>query len=322
MLSRRSFLVSVTAATAAAALAACGDADPAPAGNAAPAGGDGFPRDVDHELGTTEVQAAPQRVVCATDGGELCSLLALGVTPVGFGQRNDPLRPWVRDLAAGVDTYPLDAETDFERLAVWQPDLLLVQEGFATEDTYPDYTALAPTIATSFIDWRANLRQVGDAVGRPEEAAALEQQKDDAVAALAAALPAGARGLRVNAMATFGDGTVYVLNADSPAGKIAEALGLAPLPPADTAGEAVNLVSTELLSVVDGDLLLRLHFGADDDGTDQLATTGVYQALGVVQAGAVVDLTEDESQQLYFDSVLTVEPNAELLSRLATDTAG
>lgn len=318
MLSRRSFLLSAAAASAAAALSACGE-DSAPSADAASGTGDGsYPRTVEHELGSTEIPSAPQRVVCATDGGELCSLLALGVTPVGFGQRNDPLRPWVRDLAGGVESYPLDSETNFEQLATWRPDLLLVQEGFATDDTLPQYAAMAPTVATSFIDWRANLRQVGAAVGRDQEATDLEAEKDDAVAELAAALPDAARGLQVRALAAFSDGTVYVLNADSPAGKIATALGLGDMPPADTDGEAVNEVSEELLSLVDGDLLLLLHFSPDDDGATDLATKGVFQNLEVVKAGNVVDLTEDESHQLYFDSVLTVVPNAEVLSRVAT----
>ena len=36
-------------------------------------------------------------------------------------------------------------------------------------------------------------------------------------------------------------------------------------------------------------------------------------------AGKVVDLTKDDSASLYFDSVLTVEPNVVLLERLIVD---
>jgi hypothetical protein len=35
----------------------------------------------------------------------------------------------------------------------------------------------------------------------------------------------------------------------------------------------------------------------------------------------VVDLSQDESDSLYFDSVLTVEPNVALLERLVTGAA-
>lgn len=68
---------------------------------------------------------------------------------------------------------------------------------------------------------------------------------------------------------------------------------------------------------VDGDLLVLLHFG-EGDGAPDLRKKAVFTGLDVVKAGKVVDLTEDESQQLYFDSVLTVEPNAALLERLVT----
>jgi hypothetical protein len=45
----------------------------------------------------------------------------------------------------------------------------------------------------------------------------------------------------------------------------------------------------------------------------------VYQDLAVVKAGNVVDLTKDESDAIYFDSVLTIEPNLALLERLVTE---
>jgi len=60
-----------------------------------------------------------------------------------------------------------------------------------------------------------------------------------------------------------------------------------------------------------------LHFG-EGDGLPALREKAVFTGLDAVQAGRVVDLTEDESQQIYFDSVLTVQPNAELLERLVT----
>lgn len=298
VLDRRTLLVSAAALLAG---AACGGTGSAPATAAT--------RIVRHELGEAAVPAAPQRVVCGTDGGELCSLLALGGRPVGFGQRNDPLRPWVAPLATGIETYDLSAgETDFERLAAWRPDLLLVQEGFATPDTLPTFSAIAPTVATSFIDWRANLRQVGDATGAADRAARLERTTDEAVDGVRAGLGA-ARGLQVHATGTVGDGTAYLLNDDSPLGKIARALDLAPLPPATTPGEAVNEVSLEQLDVLDGDLLLLLDLGGPD-----LRQQEVFTRLPVVRDGRTAALTAAESDQLYFDSVLTVVPNAELLA--------
>ena len=318
MLDRRRFLLSSAGLAALGALTACGAGEQATPAAATPPTDAAYPRAVPHELGSTDLAARPQRVVCGTDGGELCSLLALGVRPVGFGQRNDPLRPWVRDLAAGIDSYDLSGgESSFERLAAWAPDLLLVQKGFATEETLPRFARIAPTVATSFVDWRDNLRQVARAVGQDERATTLEREKDAVVAEAAGRLTV-AKGKRLRALAAFSDGSVYALNGSSPLGKIAAALGLAPLPPARTAGEAVDQLSLEQLAQADGDLLLLLRFGGDGDGTDALKQRAVFQQLRAVRAGKVVEVGEDDANALYFDSVLTVEPNTRYLERVVS----
>lgn len=333
-LTRRSVLRSGVAipglAVLATALTACGDSSTTSTsatdtGGTASADKAAFPRTVEHELGSTKVAAVPQRVVCGTDGGELCSLLALGVTPVGFGQRNDPLTPWLGDLADGIDTYDLSSgETSYEALAAWAPDLILVQNGFATTDTMPRFTDIAPTVATSFIDWRDNLRQVASAVGLDDKADALEEEKDAAVAAIADRLDADlgdrVRGLRLRAISTFSDGSVYVFNADSPLGKTCEDLGLDPLPASRTEGEALDQISLEELDSVDGDILLLMTFDPDDNGNAQLAENGLYQRLEAVRSGSVVEVLGLDADQLYFDSVLTVEPNAAMVDEIVRRT--
>lgn len=313
--SRRGFLLG---AVGVAALGACGQREEQPGVGSAsgPSGAPevAFPRTVKHELGETTITAPPERVVAATDGGELCSLLALGVRPVGFGQRNKPLRPWLGDKAAGIETYDLSGgETSFERLAAWRPDLLLVQNGFATADNLSKFSAVAPTVATSFVDWRANLRQVGEAVGRAADAVRLEKAADDEVAAAKERF-AKVAGLKVRAVTAFDDGSVYLLNDHSPLGKLAPALGLAPFPAQRTKGEAVDTVSLEQLDLLDGDVLLVQHFGKGD-GTPALKQRDVFKRLPVVTKGKLVDLSEDESHASYFDSVLTISLNVAMLEK-------
>jgi iron complex transport system substrate-binding protein len=321
VLDRRRFLLSAAGLAVAAALPGCSsEGDSVAQDGATPAAGQGFPRTVRHGLGSTRLEARPERVVCGTDGGELCSLLALGVQPVGYGKRNDPPRPWLRGLVDGLDSYDLSSgETQYERLVAWRPDLLLVQEGFATEETMPRFTEVAPTVATSFIDWRENLRQVSEALGLEERAAELRAEKEAYVAEAASRLPAGARGKRVRALAAFNDGTVFQLNDASPLGKLAPALGLAPLPPSRTPGEAIDEVSLERLGEADGDLLLLLDFGNEATDLEQLTSRGVFQQLASAQAGRVVTAAPDDANALYFDAVLTVEPNTDYLERVVAD---
>nr|WP_281373089.1 ABC transporter substrate-binding protein [Kineococcus aurantiacus] len=222
-------------------------------------------------------------------------------------------------MARGVPSYPLAEETNFEQLAGWAPDLVLVQRGFADTGNLATYSAVAPTVVTSFIDWRTNLEQVGRAVGREQEAAERTVATDAAVAETAAALTARARALTVRTVAAFDDGSLYVLNDQSPAGRVAAAMGLPGLPAATTDGEAVEVLSAEQLVQLESDLLVLLDFGAGRAATDALRAREAFQQLEVVRAGHVVELDEEQSNQLYFDSVLTVEPNAALLARLVTD---
>jgi iron complex transport system substrate-binding protein len=281
---------------------------------AAAEGTDAFPRVVKHELGETKIPTKPERVVAVTDGGELASLLALGVEPVGFGQRNDPLTPWIK--AAGGDkleSYDLaGTEVSFERIAAWKPDLILVQAGFATKENLAQYSALAPTVVTSFIDWKDNLRQVSEATGTTERAAELIAENDAAVEDAAKAL-AGSKGLKVQAVTVFEGPEIYRLNDASPLGKLAPSLGLAPFPAAGAEGEAVDTVSLEKLTEIDADVLLVQTFDEGDAPYQALKEQEIWKRIPAVKAGKVIELTPDESQASYFDSVLTVPLNLQML---------
>ncbi|MEM9565368.1 MAG: hypothetical protein AAGA93_22285, partial [Actinomycetota bacterium] len=83
------------------------------------AAGGAYPVTIEHDLGTTTVPAAPERVVAMTDQGELAALLALDVRPIAYGQR---IPGEVDYLAAegaydpGIEIFPSDVEINFERL--------------------------------------------------------------------------------------------------------------------------------------------------------------------------------------------------------------
>jgi len=275
---------------------------------------DGFPVEVQHELGTTTIKARPTRVVAVTDGGELASLLALGIKPVGFGQRNDPLQPWIQaNGGAELQKYKLaGTEVSFERMAAWKPDLLLVQKGFATKDNLARYAAIAPTVVTSFIDWRENLRQVSEATGTTARAAELVAANTAAVEKARTAL-SGRKGLKVQAVTVFDGPTIYRLNDASPLGKVASDVGLAPFPKQSTPGEAVEEISLERLPEIDADVLLVQVFDEGDAPYKALRERDIWKRIPAVKAGKVVELSEDESAASYFDSVLTVPLNLTLL---------
>jgi iron complex transport system substrate-binding protein len=212
-----------------------------------------------------------------------------------------------------VPAYRLTGEVSFERMASWRPDLLVVQAGFATEENLARFSSIAPTVVTSFVDWRASLRQVAEATGTTAEADELVAANAAAVARTKAAL-AGRPGLKVQAVTVFDGPEVYRLNAASPLGKLAPQLGLAPFPPQQTTGEAVESLSLEKLPEIDADVLLVQDFGRGRAAYEQLKQRDIWKRIPAVAAGRVVELSVEESDASYFDSVLTVPRNLDMLA--------
>ena len=161
-------------------LAACGSGSDSPEGSA-PSGGSGtFPVTVQHKYGSTQVPAAPQRVVSLgyTDQD---ALLALGVVPVAIreftGEQPSATWPWARDKLNGAQpqVIPLAGPTT-ESLAALQPDLIVGISAGLTRAQYDEYSRIAPVIASpaGFADfgvpWQDATKLTGQAVGRTAEA--------------------------------------------------------------------------------------------------------------------------------------------------------
>jgi iron complex transport system substrate-binding protein len=304
-------------------LAACSG----PATAAGAAGSDGFPRTVGHEVGETTVPRRPERVACVTDGAELAALLALGVRPVGFGQRTDPLLPWLAEAGAGapeIGRYALgEADTNFEQVAAWRPDLLVGQVGFVTPENLGRFTGIAPTVATSFLDWRESLRQVAEATGTEDRAAQVVADRDAAIDDAAQRLrPFAAERLAV--LTVFAADQVYALNRESFAGRMLGRLGFPPLPAQRTPGEAFEPVSVELAGTeLECDLaLVALFHGLDRAPYDAVRATGAFDGISAFRTGWVVELSPADSQALYFSSALTVRPALRVLERSLAETRG
>lgn len=317
--SRRRFLAGVgVVAVAATVSPACGSDDDART-DSADSAGDGFPRTVEHAAGSTLIERAPQRIVAATDGAELAALLALGLSPVGFGQRNDPLTPWIEQAgggAADIERYELAGEPNFEVLSGWRPDVIVGQYGFVTEDTIDAYSAIAPTVSTSFVGWRTSLRQVAAAVGADDRAEELIAELGADIAATGERL-AGAS-VQMRWMFGYPD-YLGQLNDQSPIGALLTEMGLTTLPAQVAAGEAADQIFPERLGDVlaDADAVVILDFeDPAGDGSASLDEQPLYANSPAVSAGRVVELGVEESNAAYFDSVLTVRRNLALIERV------
>ncbi len=333
--SRRRLLAAAGAAVIGGVLAACGDdtsssattspavptttpgASPAPSGTTA-----GFPRTVEHAVGSTVIDERPERIVAATDGAELAALLALGVKPFGFGQRNDPLTPWIADAGGddpAIERYELASDTNYEVLAGWRPDVIIGQLGFVTEETIDAYARVAPTVATNFVDWRTSLRQVAAAVGADDRAEELIAELDAEIAATGERLA----GAGVSMAWVFGYPDYYgQLNDRSPIGALLTEMGLPTLAAQATDGEAADQIFPESLDVAleTVDAVIVLDFEEPvGDGQSALQTQALYTNAPAVVAGRVIELGVDDSNAAYFDSILTVRRNLALIERVLGD---
>lgn len=166
-------------------LTGCGSSS---AGGSADEGGD--TRTVSHALGSSEVPAEPGRIV-PLDGIYTADLLVLGLEPAGLGdqvayqlQPYAELAPEVADLAE-VPTFGDPYEPNLEALTALDPDLIVGDEFMA--DLYADFSAIAPTVAVTYIGnggWRERFPDVAAAVGQEdavEEIDAEYQAELDAV---------------------------------------------------------------------------------------------------------------------------------------------
>ncbi|MBY0687315.1 iron-siderophore ABC transporter substrate-binding protein [Microbacterium marinilacus] len=185
-------------------LAACSTST-APAGeSSAPAAADdaAFPIEIEHALGTTTIEAQPERVVSIGWANQDVAL-ALGVAPVGVddqtwsmdGSDGLGLYEWTTDAyeelgAEEPDIFDTTDGVDFEAIADAQPDVILGAYSGLTEDDYATLSEIAPTVAFPELAWGTQWRDAitldATALGLASEGeqliADLDQQIADATA--------------------------------------------------------------------------------------------------------------------------------------------
>ncbi|MFF0991374.1 iron-siderophore ABC transporter substrate-binding protein [Kocuria nitroreducens] len=166
----------------------------------AEAGGDWTPVTIEHALGTTTIEARPERVATVNWANHEVPL-ALGVVPVGMAAANfgdddgDGVLPWVDEKLEelGAETPVLFDETDgidFEAVADSRPDVILAAYSGLTQEDYDTLNEIAPVVAypeTAWgTPWREMIQLNSQALGMAQEGeqliSNLEQEITDTVA--------------------------------------------------------------------------------------------------------------------------------------------
>ncbi|MFW5417893.1 iron-siderophore ABC transporter substrate-binding protein [Nocardiopsis sp. CNT-189] len=175
-------------AAALTALAGCGS------GAAGPQGVEGETRTVSGAGGEVEVPADPQRVVVLWRP-TLAAAVRLGAEVAGTA--GDPggdggLAPFLPPGEDGagleiVSTSSAEDGIDLEKVGAVRPDLIIGvdTENGAQAGMLPELEAIAPTVLlewTGTESWRGHLAEVGEVLGRQDEAERAEREYTDAVA--------------------------------------------------------------------------------------------------------------------------------------------
>jgi len=183
--------------------ASSGTPDSSADGSAAGEAG-GFPVTIDSALGSTTIEAAPERI--ATWGwGATDAVLALGIVPVAipsddYSGGDDRMPLWISDAIdelGGETPVILDSSAEqvsVEELLAADPDVLLAPYSGLTQDEYDAVTAAGiPVVAYPDAPWTTPWRDVititSQALGLQDEADDLLADLDTQVADAAAAHP-------------------------------------------------------------------------------------------------------------------------------------
>lgn len=273
-------------------LAACGasaEGDTASSGGTASTGE--FPRTVEHAMGSTEIPAEPERVV-VLDTGELDSVVALDVTPVGAVTTEvaSGFLSYLEDAAEGVEQVGTIPEPNLEAIAALRPDLIL-SNVVRHEALYDQLSQIAPTVFAEEVGvvWKDNFALAAEALGREDEAAAVLEEYEARAAELGESL-----GDQVVSPIRFVEGTVRVYQPESFIGTVVGDMGLQLVDLPEGEYPAFAEVSAEQLTLADADIVLHSSFGGSDESGEDAVTAGpLWSRLSAVQEGRAFPVEDD-----------------------------
>jgi ABC-type Fe3+-hydroxamate transport system substrate-binding protein len=137
------------------------------------------PLKVQHVRGESKVPGQAERPATLTVD-TLDDTLALGLRPLRAAVPDLKLPAYLRGPAAGIELMRPVGEADLPALEAAAPDVIVGKQGAL----YDDLSVIAPTVITEggSGQWKLNLRLVGEALGRTNDAEALLTDYDRRVA--------------------------------------------------------------------------------------------------------------------------------------------
>jgi len=225
----------------------------------------------------------PQRVI----GSYLEDyLVALGVTPVAqWTVGNDSDQAYLQDKLAEVPR--INYDLPFEDVLSFEPDLLLMDSSSMVEgDKYEQYSKIAPTYVVTNgedVTWRERLTDIAKVLHKEEQAAQVEADYDDLVAATKEAYADQIKGKSIAVLWVVNNSVFMVSETKSSGQLLYHELGFeVPTLVSEISESATadwSAVSLEKLAELDADYLILVN---SDKGADFFSEQ-VWQNLDAVK---------------------------------------
>lgn len=264
---------------------------------------DGFPRTVQHALGTTPIPSDPERIVTLGWSSE-DAVLALGKIPVGMPRYRffaSGIFPWNEERLAGARPYLFEGDVDYEAIAALRPDLILGIYSGIDDLAYKRLSSIAPTVAYRTAPWSADWKEqmdlTGQALGKTSEAMVMIEKTETSLTAMGDSWPV-LRGKTFTFGTYFAGGSgVVVYLPDDPRVAALLDLGLIVSPgvaalSADNPGQGSVTVGMEQVDRLDADILIMWY----GEGARAAAEAHpLFMRLGAVTRGSYVALEDPVS---------------------------
>ncbi|GAA3057949.1 iron-siderophore ABC transporter substrate-binding protein [Streptomyces roseofulvus] len=251
-----------------------------------------FPRTLTHAMGTTEVEAAPKRVV-VLDVGELDNVVSLGVKPVGYApsEGDDGIPGYLAEDAGSPRSVGTINNLNLEAIANLQPDLILGSQ-LRAADKYDELSKIAPTVFSirPGFTWKENYLLNAAALDKTAEAkeklAAYETKAKQLGTDIGPNKP-------TVSMVRYLPGKIRLYAKASFIGTILEDAGL-PRPKNQQVNDLAVEVSPEKIDQADADWIFTGVYG-DAKATKKDAAQGnpLWKNLKAVKGGQAKDVADE-----------------------------
>ncbi|CAL9417767.1 putative siderophore-binding lipoprotein YfiY [Streptomyces sp. enrichment culture] len=287
----------------AAGLAGCGSdggsspADSDNSDNSATDAGSGdaaFPRTVTHDKGSTEIPAAPQRIV-ALDNSLVEAVVALDgnlVAGVGGYRNLDGFPAYLGDAVEDtVDVGPLESP-NLEQIMLLEPDLI-ISATVRHDELYDTLSDIAPTVfvATTGPTWKDNIALVGEALGAQERAAEQITAYETRAAAIGEAVNAAHDNPTVSVV-RFLDGPTRIYLPHTFSGIILADMGLTRPENQRDPEEFTLEISEEQIEQAEADVIFYTTYSGGEDRKERFLANPLWERLSAVENGDVHEVDD------------------------------